>query len=137
MAVSEAAPVRSYRDLRVWREAMELVAAAYQLAGQVPDSERYGLVSQIQRAAVSVPANIAEGHGRRHTREYIHHLSIANGSLMELETEVALCVRLRYITDDAAKPVLTRASDVGRMLAGLMAKLRLRARAPGPGPRTP
>ena len=84
-----------------------------------------------------MPANIAEGHGRKHTREFIHHLSVANGSLMELETEVALCVRLGYITGDAAKPVLARASDVGRMLAGLTAKLRLRARTPGSGPRIP
>jgi four helix bundle protein len=130
-------PVRSYRDLRVWREAMELVTSSYQLSNALPGRERFGLASQIQRAAVSTAANIAEGHGRKHTGEYIYHLSIANGSLMELETEVAICVRLGYITSDSAKPVLARASDVGRMLAGLISKLRLRTRTPDPRPRIP
>jgi four helix bundle protein len=129
--------VRSYRDLRVWRDAMELVVASYQLTNQLPGRERFALASQIQRAAVSIAANIAEGHGRKHTREYLFHLSVANGSLMELETEVAISLRLGYINSEAATSVLTRASDVGRMLAGLIAKLRLRARTPDPGSRIP
>ena len=82
--------VNSYRDLRVWQKAMDLVVTSYEVAKQFPQSELYGLVSQIQRAAVSIPANIAEGHGREHLGDYLHHLSIANGSLMELETHSCL-----------------------------------------------
>jgi four helix bundle protein len=75
--------VRSYRDLIVWQKAMDLVVESYRLSRLLPKSEVYGLGSQLQRAAVSVPANIAEGQGREHLGEYVHHLSIANGSLME------------------------------------------------------
>ena len=137
MAQQDVTVVRSHRDLRVWRAAMDLVVASYGLTAVLPNRERYGLSSQIERASVSVAANIAEGHGRKHTREYLNHLSIANGSLMELETEVALCVRLGYINEDTAQTVTRGASDVGRMLAGLISKLRLRVRTPVPGPRTP
>ena len=137
MAQQVVTVVWSYRDLRVWRAAMDLVVASYGLTARLPNRERYGLSSQIERASVSVAANIAEGHGRKHTGAFINHLSIANGSLTELETEVALCLRLGYINEDTAQSVTRGASDVGRMLAGLISKLRLRARAPVPGPRTP
>ena len=76
--------VRSYRDLRVWQKAMALVVESYRVAKLLPKSETYGLIGQIQRAAVSIPANIAEGHGREHLGDYVRHLSVANGSLMEL-----------------------------------------------------
>lgn len=78
--------VESYRDLKVWNKAMDLVVEAYTLAKQLPKMETYGLVNQIQQSAVSVLANIAEGHGREHLGDYLRHLSIANGSLKELET---------------------------------------------------
>jgi len=78
--------VKSYRDLQVWQKAMDLVAESYTLSAKLPKTETFGLASQIQRAAVSIPANIAEGHGREHLGDYLHHLSVANGSLMELET---------------------------------------------------
>ena len=71
--------VRNYRDLRVWQKSMDLVVTSYELAKEFPQSELYGLVSQIQRAAVSIPANMAEGHGREHLGDYLHHLSMANG----------------------------------------------------------
>ena len=80
--------VRSYRDLEVWQRATDLVVECYRLTNLLPKSELYGLASQIQRAAVSIPANIAEGHGREHLGDYLHHLSVANGSLMELETHL-------------------------------------------------
>ena len=89
------AVVRSYRDLQVWEKGMDLVVDDYRFAKSLPKSELYGLTSQMQRAAVSVPANIAEGHGREHLGEYLHHLSMANGSLMELETHCLLAVRLK------------------------------------------
>ena len=88
--------IRSYRDLKVWERAMDLVVASYKFTELLPKSEAYGLVPQIGRAAVSIPANIAEGHGREHLGEYLHHLSVANGSLMELETHFLIANRLAY-----------------------------------------
>src|SRR2546428_12566266 len=98
--------IKSYRDLLVWQKAMDLVVNSYQLAALLPKSEAYGLVSQIQRAAVSIPANIAEGHGRDHLGDYLHHLSIANGSLMELETHLLLASRLSFLPGDNLEPTL-------------------------------
>ena len=89
-------PIRSHHDLIVWQEAMELVRECYHLAERLPAMERFGIATQIRRSAVSVPANIAEGHGRRGRAEFLHHLSIAEGSLRELQTllEAALATRL-------------------------------------------
>ena len=121
--------VRSYRDLRVWQKAMVLVVESYRVAKLLPKSETYGLIGQIQRAAVSIPANIAEGHGREHLGDYVRHLSVANGSLMELETHFLISVELEYLTRDQIAPVMAMTSEVGRMLTGLTRKLR--------GPLTP
>lgn len=93
---------RSYRDLVVWQKSIELVVAAYKLTATFPEHERFGLTSQLHRAAVSVPANIAEGHARMHRNEYVHHLSIARGSLAELETHITIAVRLGYATRENA-----------------------------------
>lgn len=128
-------PVRSYRDLRVWQHSVELVVSCYQVSKQLPADERFGLVSQVRRAAVSVPANVAEGHGREHLGEYIHHLSIANGSLMELETHLIISERLGYLTADTVASVLVRTADVGRMLAVLIRKLSAKPRHLTPGTR--
>lgn len=111
--------VQSYRDLKVWQKAMELVTESYQLARLLPSSENYGLISQIQRAAASIPANIAEGHGRQHLGDYLHHLSIANGSLMELETHMLIAERLEFLRRDQIATAMEKAAELGRMLAGL------------------
>ncbi len=103
---------------------MELVLESYKLVKLLPKTEAYGLGSQIQRAAVSIPANIAEGHGRDHLGDYLHHLSIANGSLMELETHLLIANKLSYIEIDELEPVLKLAAEVGRMLAGLTRSLK-------------
>jgi len=116
--------VKSYRDLRVWEQAMDLAVRSYQLAKLLPRDELYGLVSQIRRAAVSVPANIAEGHGRDHLGDYLRLLSVANGSLMELETHILLAQRLSYLKITDVEPLLVLTSEVGRMLAGLIRKLK-------------
>ncbi len=116
--------VSSYRDLVVWQKAMDLVVAAYCAGEQLPSHERYGLRGQLQRAAVSIPANIAEGHARTHRKEYRHHLSIARGSLAELETLLAIGARLEFITRDEAKACWTSAQEVGRMLTRLIQTLR-------------
>ena len=118
--------VRSYRDLVVWQKAMDLVVACYRITKLLPKTEAYGLVNQIQRAAVSVPANIAEGHGREHLGDYLHHLSVANGSLMELETHLLLTERLEYVGASEIERALSLSAEVGRMLAALTKSLKSR-----------
>lgn len=116
--------VRSYRDLVVWQRGMELVEECYRLTQGFPQSEMYGLTSQLRRAAVSVPANIAEGHGRNSLKEYLQHLSIAYGSLMELETHLQIAARLHYLTPDQLAATLKKTEEVGRMLNGLTKSLK-------------
>ncbi|HEV8385070.1 MAG TPA: four helix bundle protein [Candidatus Acidoferrales bacterium] len=117
--------IKSYRDLMVWQKSMDLVVECYTLVKKLPSDELYGLVSQIRRASVSVPANIAEGHGRRQLGDYVHHLHIASGSLTELETHLLISVRLNYLHADEIKPVWEKAMEIGRMLTGLIEKLSL------------
>ena len=117
-------PVKSYRDLLVWQKAMDLVVESYRIAGLLPKNETYGLVSQVQRAAVSVPANIAEGHGREHLGDYLRHLSVAHGSLMELETHFLLLHRLSYLPKSELEPALELSGEIGRMLTGLTKSLK-------------
>jgi four helix bundle protein len=88
--------VNGYRDLLVWQRAMDLVVEVYRLSDTLPRDEKYGLVQQMRRPAASVPSNVAEGHGRDHLGDYLHHLSIANGSLMEMETQVMIAGRMGY-----------------------------------------
>ena len=116
--------IRSYRDLEVWQKAVDLVVESYRLTNLLPKSETYGLSSQIQRSAVSVPANIAEGHVREHLGDYLHHLSIANGSLWELETHILVAGRLTYVPQAEVDRVLGLTGEVGRMLAGLIRSLK-------------
>lgn len=116
--------VRNYRDLKVWEKAMDLVERIYGITRKFPDSERFGLISQMQRSAVSVPSNIAEGHARDSTRDYLRYLSIAYGSLAELETQTMIASRLSYISDDQAKELLDAEAEIGRMLSGLKKSLK-------------
>ena len=118
------AKIISYRDLVVWARAMDIVEVCYRLTKQIPQSEIYGLTSQIRRAAVSIPTNIAEGHGRKNIGEYIQHLSIANGSLKELETHLIIAGRLHYVKENEILLALEDCSEIGRMLSGLIQKLR-------------
>lgn len=115
--------VAGYQDLLVWQRSMDLVENVYRLTGGMPSSEQYGLISQMRRAAVSVPSNIAEGYGRQATGEYRHHLSIGRGSLLELETHVLLCVRLKYLKAEETESVLKDIAEISRMLATLVARL--------------
>jgi len=115
--------VKSYRDLKVWQKAMDLVVESYRLTKLLPKSETFGLAAQTQRAAVSIPANIAEGHGREHLGDYLRHLSIASGSLMELETHLLIMTRL-YIAMDEVKRAFDMVRELDRMLSGLTKKLK-------------
>ena len=116
--------ISNYRELIVWQKAMDLVTSVYELSEEFPPSERFGLTSQIPRAAVSIPTNIAEGYARTHRGDYLHHLSFAKGSLAEVETLLTLAVRLKRIDRQQTLPVWGQSQDVGRLLTRLIASLR-------------
>jgi four helix bundle protein len=111
--------MKSFRDLRVWQKAMDLVESIYILTQKFPREETYGLSSQIRRAVVSIPSNLAEGHTREHLKEYLHHISIAQASWAEVETQLEIAARLRYLSSDQPEPMLTEASSLGRQLYAL------------------
>jgi four helix bundle protein len=115
--------VTSYKDLLVWQRSMDLVETVYRLTAIFPSAEQWGLVSQMRRATISVPSNIAEGYGRQATGEYRHHLSIARGSLLEMETQVLLSKRLGYVQAADSDTVLKEIEEISRMLATLVSKL--------------
>ena len=112
--------IRSYRDLFAWQKAMDLVEAVCRATDGWPKKELYGLTSQVCRAAVSVPSNIAEGQGRHSTKEFLHHLPIANGSLHEVETQLLIAQRLGYLKEPTCESLLSQAAEVGRLLHGLV-----------------
>ena len=118
--------VRTYRDLRVWQTGMDLVVGVYDLTRSLPKSEIYGLSSQLQRAAVSVPANIAEGHTRNHLREYLQFLSIARSSLAEVASYLELIERLSYAPAERTQPLLDLTSSLNRQLLALRDSLSTR-----------
>lgn len=114
--------VKRYCDLLAWQRAMTMVEAVYQATQTVPKDERYGLTSQIRKAAVSVPSNVAEGHGRHSDREF-RFLSIAHGSLMEVETQLLFASRLGCLGDHHKTKILVLAAETGRLLHGLLRSL--------------
>ena len=115
--------VRSYPDLEVWQRAMDLAVECYRITATFPKAEIYGLTAQLRRAAVSIPANIAEGRSRKSTKEFLHHLSIAYGSLAEVETHLMIAQRLAYIQQDHADNLLGACATVGRLINGLQKSL--------------
>ena len=126
--------IKSFRDLRVWQAGIELVRIVYELTSRFPRSETYGLASQMQRAAVSIPSNIAEGHARESTKEYLQHLSIAQASLAELETQLEIARQLNYISEADITSLLEKVSSLGRQLFALRnALMNPRAKAASPG----
>ncbi len=117
-------PSKNYQDLLAWQLAMDLAELVYKVSTVLPVEEKYGLVSQMRRAAISIPANIAEGQGRRTCGEFLNHLSMAHGSVRELETHVIIARRLRLLPPEATEAVLTGASRVGRLVTGLANSLK-------------
>ena len=115
---------KTYRELLVWQKAMDLTEHVYRTSESWPKTEIYGLTVQIRRAAVSVPSNIAEGQGRRTPRQFMHFLSIAYGSLMEVETALQLASRFGYSNQGAVQEGLRRSEEVGRLLNGLKRSLK-------------
>lgn len=126
--------IKTYRDLTVWQKSMNLVEFIYHLSASMPADEKFTLTSQIRRAAVSIPANIAEGHARKHRKEYAHHLSIARGSLAELETHLTLAVRLKLLQRESVLTVWEQCQEVGKLLNKLISVLR---ECPDPRPQNP
>ncbi len=117
---------KSYRDLIVWQKAMALARQAYMLTASLPKSEAYGLLSQVRRAAVSIPSNIAEGHGRLTDLQFRHFLGNARGSLNELQTQVELAADLGHLDQQSARALMDQGSEVARLLNGLIGSLRQR-----------
>jgi four helix bundle protein len=112
--------IRDHHDLEIWRRSMDLVQEVYRVTRGFPREEVYGLAAQLRRAAVSVPSNIAEGHGRTGKQEFLHHLSIARGSLLEAETQIEVAARLGYVTADAVADVLQRMHAVSNGIRSLL-----------------
>jgi four helix bundle protein len=115
---------RNYRDLIAWQKALDLVEAVYRVSRMFPKEETYGLCSQIRRAAVSVPSNIAEGEGRGSPKELVQFLRFAHGSLREVETQALIAERLSYIGRDETAALLDLAAEVGRLATGLIRSIK-------------
>ncbi len=111
--------VKNYRDLIVWQKAMDLVTLVYQSTECFPQKEVFGLTNQIRKAAVSIPSNIAEGQGRNTDRDFRHFLSIARGSLQEVETQLEIARRLGYLPSETLLDIIEQSSEVARMINGL------------------
>lgn len=119
----------NYKELDVWKKSFKLTLEIYKITEPYPKYELYGLTSQIRRAAVSIPSNIAEGHSRSGTKEFIHYISMAYGSLSELETQILLSKELGYIEENNMKFILNNISEIGRMLNGLRNSLKVKITA--------
>ncbi|HEY9143561.1 MAG TPA: four helix bundle protein [Arenimonas sp.] len=126
--------VNSYRDLLAWQLAMQLTENVYKITATFPSKEIYALANQLQRAAVSIPSNIAEGHARSSTKDYLRFISIAMGSLAELETQLELSARLDYIDQPILGELLAVADELGRMLQGLRKSLQSKLDSPSLAP---
>ena len=124
--MSTETTVQSFRDLIVWQRAMEFTATVYQIVKRFPRDERFAVVSQLRRSAVSVPSNIAEGHARQ-GREFLSFLSIARGSLAEAETQLLIAVQAGYIASDEIEPALALAAEIRRMASALTRTLKARS----------
>jgi four helix bundle protein len=119
--------INSYRDLRVWQDAMALAESCYRLTRRFPRDELFGLTSQIRRAVGSVPANIAEGHGRENIGSFVQHLRISQGSLKELETHLLLAERVGILPVLDLQAVLVQCESLGKMLRALIRSLQDKA----------
>jgi four helix bundle protein len=127
--------VRDYRDLKVWQVSLDLAEAIYAATTDFPKAEVFGLISQLRRAAISIPSNIAEGHARDSTKEFLRFISVAMGSLAELETQLALACRLGFLEPKKFEQLTKQTDAIGRMLRGLQTSLRARlSQPPVPSP---
>lgn len=126
--MADGAQIKSYRDLRVWQDAMTLAEVCYRLTGGFPREEVFGLSAQIRRAAVSIAANIAEGHGRENTQSFIQYLRIAQGSLKEIETHLMLAERVNIAANSKTDVILVQCENLGKMVRSLIRALQTKVR---------
>lgn len=124
LSVSENILVKNYRDLKVWQKSILLSKNIYKIVETFPSNQQYGLRSQIERSSVSVASNIAEGSGRNGTSEFIYHLGIARGSLLEVETQLIIANEVGFISQDALTEILKITEEINRMINGLIIKLK-------------
>jgi four helix bundle protein len=114
----------SFKDLIVWQRSMDLAVRIYKITQKLPASEQFGLTSQLRRAAVSIPSNIAEGYGRQSTGNYRQFLSISRGSLMEIETQINICERLKYLAQSDTENIFKEITEISKMLTSLISKIK-------------
>jgi four helix bundle protein len=126
--MSDEPRIKSYRDLRVWQDSMALAEMSYRLTRSFPKEEMFGLSAQVRRAAVSIPANIAEGHGRENTQSFIQYLRIAQGSLKELETHLILAERVGVTEKEKIQEPLRACEAIGKMVRLLIRSLQKKTR---------
>lgn len=115
--------MHNFRELKIWQEAMALAKAIFALTRSFPSEKKYGLISQLNRCAVSVPSNIAEGSSRKSSKEFVHFLSISLGSLFEIETQLLLSVEFNYISKEENQIIHTKLIELQKMIHGFMNKL--------------
>ena len=115
--------IKSYRDLQVWQKGMQLASLVYQTSRVLPKDAQFGQISQMRRASVSVPSNIAEGYGRRSRADYVRFLNMAMGSLFELQTQAEIATNLGYFADEDSQPLAKDARELERMLSAMIRKL--------------
>lgn len=118
--------IRTHRDLLVWQKSMLLVTEIYRKSQRFPTQEQYGLTSQIRRAAVSIPSNIAEGFGRQSTGDYIRFLNIAVGSLFEVQTQIEIALNLSFIEESEFTLIFESTREIDRMMSSLIQKLKIK-----------
>jgi four helix bundle protein len=119
-------PVKHYRELIVWQKSIDLVEAVYRISQRFPSEEKFGLTAQLRRSAVSIPSNIAEGQGRGTPRDFNKFLDIATGSLAEMETQLIIAARLKYLTVEEHDDALSRSAEIGRLLNGLQKSIAVK-----------
>jgi four helix bundle protein len=116
--------IKTYKDLIVWQKSMDLVELIYRNTEAIPSRENFGIISQMRRAAISVPSNIAEGYGRQSIGSYKQFLSIARGSLYELETQITLCIRLKYIQQTESEKICNEITEISKLITTLISKIK-------------
>ena len=120
MNSTDEGKIRNFKDLKIWQRGIELVKLVYTITNSFPSDEKYGIISQMRRSAVSVPSNMAEGFMRRHNKEYRQFLYIALGSLAELETQIIISKELNFITTDHYTGTLSAIDELNKMTTGLI-----------------
>ena len=124
------AEINSHRDLLAWQRPMDLVSGIYDLTARFPSDEKFGLVSQLRRAAISIPSNIAEGYGRGTSQDYLRFLRVARGSLFEIDTQLLIAQRMGYLDERGYEEMEHRLTGAVRILAGLIKSIEARITNP-------